>query len=162
MPGLPAESPTRCIAATLLFVAVLAADAGSLGVAQAAPSSGSAVAAGRLSESIRLRLSRKSGSTFVHSGRASGSVAGSVRSTLRLNSLSIRGTATIKNRRGTLRLQINGRARSGGTRARFSGSARVSGGTGAYRRARGSGSFSGIVDRRTWAASIKATGSLRY
>jgi hypothetical protein len=121
-----------------------------------------AAAGGRLTETVSLRLVRKSGSSYVHSGTASGSVAGTVRSTLRLDSLSLRGTATVRNRRGTLRLRIDGRARSAATRAEFDGSVRVTGGTGAYRDAVGSGRFDGVVNRKTWAATIKATGSLRY
>ncbi|MFA4927906.1 MAG: hypothetical protein WC558_05280, partial [Patulibacter sp.] len=91
-----------------------------------------------------------------------GSVPGTVRSTLRLDALSIRGTAVVRNRRGTLKMRIDGRARSATTRARFDGRVRVIGGTGAYRRATGGGRFDGVVNRKTWAATIKATGSLRY
>lgn len=115
-----------------------------------------------MSETISLTLVRKVGLRFRHRGTARGSVPGSARSTLKLTSLSIDGTAIIRNSRGTVKLRISGRARSGGTRAKIGGTARVAGGTGAYRRARGSARFSGLVNRRTWAASMSATGRLYY
>lgn len=119
-------------------------------------------ASGRMSERVSLRLVRKSGFDYVHSGTATGSVPGTVRSSMRLDSLSLQGTATVRNRRGTLKMRIDGRARSVTTRAKFDGRVRVTGGTGAYRGATGGGRFTGVVDRKTWSATIEATGSLRY
>lgn len=145
------------LAGTLLAVVV-----GSIGPVAAAGAPSPVAAGGRMNETITLKLERKVGFTFRHTGSARGSVPGSARSTLKLTRLSLKGTATIRNGRGTVRLQVDARARSGGTRARFSGKARVAGGTGAYRRARGSARISGVVNRRTWAASITATGTLYY
>ncbi|WP_320672813.1 hypothetical protein [Patulibacter defluvii] len=119
-------------------------------------------AGGKMTETVALKLVRKSGSDMVHSGTARGNVNGSVRSNLRISSLKLTGTATVRNRRGTIKFRFNGRARSSDVRTKFDGSVRVTGGTGAYRRASGSGRFDGIVNRRTWAASLRVVGSLRY
>ena len=61
---------------------------------------------------------------------------------------------------GTLRLKVRGTARSGGLRSKFDGTATMAGGTGRYAKARGKGTFTGVVNRRTWAATLDARGSL--
>lgn len=155
-PVAPRRAPIALVAAIGTGSLLLAA----VPVLSSAPPA--VAAGGRMTETVSLRLVRKSGSTYVHTGTASGSVVGSVRSTFRLSSLAIRGTATVRNRRGTLLIRIDGRARSAATRATFSGSVKVTGGTGAYRKAVGTGRFDGVVNRKTWAATIKASGSLRY
>ncbi|WP_320670765.1 hypothetical protein [Patulibacter defluvii] len=152
----------RGVAVTVAAVALGASGAGPSNPGAAIAATSPVAAGGRMNESISLRLVRKSGTTFRHSGTARGSVPGSARSTLKLTRLSLSGTATIRNRRGTVTMRISGRARSGGTRSRFEGTARITGGSGAYRRARGSARFTGIVDRRNWAASMNANGTLHY
>lgn len=129
-------------------------------VAAGVAAPGASAGTQRVSENVSLRLVKKSGSSFTHRGRATGTVAGSVSSRMRLDSLSITGTVTVRARGGSLNLRIKGRARSGGLRSKFSGSATMAGGTGRYAHARGRGSFSGVVNRQTWAATIKASGSL--
>ncbi len=112
-------------------------------------------------EHVTLKLVKRTGSTgFEHTGRATGTVSGSVRSRITLtHSVVLRGTVTIATTRGKLRLKVDGRARSIGLRSRFSGSASIDGGSGRYAHAKGSGSFSGVVNRSTWAATIDASGS---
>jgi hypothetical protein len=115
-------------------------------------------------EHIALKLVKKTGSTgFEHAGRATGTVSGSVRSRITLtHSVVLRGTVTITTSRGRLRLKVDGRARSIELRSRFSGSASIAGGSGRYAHASGSGTFSGVVNRSTWAATIDASGSFSY
>jgi hypothetical protein len=111
-------------------------------------------------EHVTLTLVAKSGTKFQHKGRATGTVAGSVTSRITLTSLSITGTVTVRAKGGTLRLKVRGTARSGGLRSKFDGTATMSGGTGRYAKARGKGTFTGVVNRRTWAATLDARGSL--
>jgi hypothetical protein len=111
-------------------------------------------------EHVTLTLVKKSGTNFQHKGRASGTVAGSVTSRIALSSLSIAGTVTVRAKNGTLQLKVRGTARSGGLRSKFDGTATMSGGTGRYAKASGKGTFTGVVNRRTWAATIDARGSL--
>jgi hypothetical protein len=111
-------------------------------------------------EHVALTLVKKTGTNFQHKGRATGTVAGSVTSRIKLTSLSIAGTVTVRAKGGTLRLNVRGTARSGGLRSKFDGTATMTGGTGRYAGARGKGTFAGVVNRRTWAATLDARGSL--
>jgi hypothetical protein len=115
-----------------------------------------------VTENFTLKLAKKSGTTLEHRGSATGTVPGSARSRITLSSLSMNGTVTVVTKSGTLNLRIRGTARSGGLRSKFDGTATMAGGTGRYRKARGSGRFTGVVNRSTWAATIRATGSLTY
>jgi hypothetical protein len=111
-------------------------------------------------EHVTLSLVKKTGTKFQHKGRATGTVAGSVTSQITLTSLSIAGTVAVRAKDGTLRLKVRGTARSGGLRSKFDGTATMTGGTGRYAKARGKGTFTGVVNRRTWAATLDARGSL--
>jgi hypothetical protein len=113
-----------------------------------------------VTEHVALTLVKKSGTRFQHKGRATGTVTGSVGSRIKLTSLSIAGTVTVRAKDGTLQLEVRGTARSGGLRSRFDGTATMTGGTGRYAKARGKGTFTGVVNRRTWAATLDARGSL--
>lgn len=135
------------------------------GLAAAALSFGSDAATARTTqvrERASLKLVKKSGTTFVHSGRVTGTLPGSARSRMTLNSLSISGTVTIRAKGGSVNLRIRGRARSGGQRPKFNGSVTIAGGTGRYANARGRGHFDGVVNRQSWATTISASGSLAY
>ncbi len=116
----------------------------------------------RATENASLRLVKKSGSLFDHRGTVTGTVSGPATSRIRLKGLSLDGTVTVRSRNGQLRIRIRGKARSGGMKPRFEGTATMSGGTGRYRKAKGNGRFTGTIDRSNWAASIRAVGSLTY
>lgn len=127
----------------------------------------SAQAAGErrpVKEHVDLTLVKRSGANkFEHKGRATGTVAGSVRSRIALaHSTVLKGAVTITTSSGTVRMNIEGRARSLGLRAKFTGRTTITGGTGRYAKATGSGQFTGVVNRSTWHAIIDATGSYSY
>jgi hypothetical protein len=143
--------PVRRIAAVLAGGAALMAGA-----------TVTADAAGPARERVSLTLVRKSGTDFQHKGTATGIVNGRVTSRIRLRALSLSGTVTIRAAGGTVQLRIAGTARSGDVRSRFEGTARLTAGTGRYAKAKGHGTFTGVVNRRTWAATIDAHGSLTY
>jgi hypothetical protein len=113
-----------------------------------------------ITEDVRLSLVKKSGLSFDHRGTAKGTIPGSVRSKMTMDGLTISGTVTVAARGGSLRIKVRGTARSGGLRTKFDGTANVAGGTGRFRKARGNGRFSGVVNRQTWAATLRATGTL--
>jgi hypothetical protein len=118
-----------------------------------------------LKERLDLTLVKKTdgGTTFAHKGRASGALVGSVTSRITIkHSVELKGTATIKTRTGTLRMKIDGRARSLGLRVKFTGKATIFGGSGRYKDAEGSGTFTGVVNRSTWHATIDAKGTFTY
>jgi hypothetical protein len=112
-------------------------------------------------EHVDLKLVKKSGaSKFQHSGRASGTFKGTVKSKISIeHSVVLRGTVTISTSGGAVRMKVEGRARSLSLRTKFSGSATITGGTGRYAKAKGTGRFSGVVNRSTWHATLDATGS---
>jgi hypothetical protein len=138
------------IAATLLITA------GSWTVAPAF-----AAAPHKVTEHVTLKLVKRTGRTkFEHRGRATGTAAGTVHSRITLRqSMIMDGTVTIATSRGKLTLKVHGRARSLELRTRFDGTAKITDGTGHYANARGAGSFKGIVNRSTWAATLDASGS---
>lgn len=147
--------PWRPALATLATVATV-------GLAGAAMPATTTAATATVSETVNLKLTKKSGSKLSHRGTATGTIPGSATAQSTLRGLKLNGTVTIKTKRGDLRIKISGTARSSGVRTKFDGSATMDGGTGIYRRARGTGKFSGIVNRSTWAATIRATGKLTY
>lgn len=115
-------------------------------------------------EHVDLVLAKRSGlSKFQHKGRATGTVAGSVRSQITIShSVVLKGTVTITTPSGKMRMDVDGRARSLGLRTKFAGKATIVGGTGRYAHAKGAGQFTGVVNRNTWHATIDATGTFSY
>jgi hypothetical protein len=115
-------------------------------------------------EHVDLTLVKKRGTTkFQHKGIARGTANGTVRSNITItNSVKLRGMVTISTTQGKVRISVKGRARSLGMRARFDGVATISGGTGKFAGAKGTGTFSGVVNRSTWRVTIDATGSYHY
>lgn len=124
--------------------------------------SGAAARTQSITEDVRMTLVKKSGLSFQHRGTARGTIPGSVRSKMTMDGLSMEGVVTIVAREGSLRIKVRGTARSGGLRTKFDGTATLAGGTGRYRKARGKGRFSGVVNRQTWAGTLRATGTLTY
>jgi hypothetical protein len=119
-------------------------------------------AAQPVKEHVDLKVvSRSDGGTrFVHTGSATGTFAGSVRSKITLaHSVVLSGVVTIRAKGGTVTMKVNGRARSLSVRTKFNGTAAITGGTGKYAHAKGTGQFTGVVNRSTWHATIDATGS---
>ena len=112
-------------------------------------------------EHVDLKLVKKTGaSKFQHSGRASGTFNGTVTSKITIeHSVVLRGTVTISTGRGSVRMKVDGRARSLSLRTKFEGAATITGGTGHYAHAKGTGRFSGVVNRGTWHVTLDATGS---
>jgi len=115
-----------------------------------------------VTERASLHLVRKSGSTIYQAGTATGTLPGTVTTRFQTTPSRVTGSLRIVTRGGTVTLSVNGRPRSFGTRARFGGTMRVTGGTGKFAGASGHGNFEGVVNRRTWAATVSATGRLTY
>lgn len=115
-----------------------------------------------VSERVNLRLVRKSGSTLYHAGTATGTLPGTVTTRFNVTPTRVSGALRIVTRGGTLTITVSGKPRSYGTNARFGGTMRVTGGTGKFARAKGSGTFEGVVNRRNWASTVSASGRLSY
>lgn len=115
-----------------------------------------------ITEHVDLHLVRKSGNTLYQSGTATGTLPGNVSAIFKVEIARVSGTVTIYPRGGSLTISVNGTPRSAGSRPRFAGSMKVLRGTGRYKHASGSGTFSGSVSRRTWAARVDANARLTY
>jgi hypothetical protein len=123
---------------------------------------GHAARAVNVVEQARLHLVSKSGSDLLEKGSASGSLPGSVTAQFTVTPLRVSGLVTIYPRGGSLTIRILGSPRSFGINASFAGTMSVIGGTSRYAHARGGGTFSGTVNRRSWAATVTARGRLSY
>ena len=158
--NLSVQRPTAAVTAALLLALALTGGR----AAAAAPERPVAQAARTIavSEHASLRLIRKSGSTLYEAGTVTGTLAGTVTARLNTSVTRVTGWVRIRARGGTLTMSLNGRPRSAGVNVRFGGTMRVTGGTGRYARARGSARFSGVVNRRSWAATVDARGRLSY
>ena len=114
-------------------------------------------------EHASLHLVKKNGSILHESGSASGTLPGSVSATFNTsNTARVTGSVTFHPAGGSITVTVLGYPQSLGTVAKVSGSVSVRGGTGRYRHAAGSGSFTGSVNRRTWRVTVNARVSLHY
>jgi hypothetical protein len=125
---------------------------------------GHAASSMTVKEYVKLKLVKRRGLIkFEHSGTATGTVAGTVHSKITLaHSVVLVGIVTIATRQGRLRLKVHGRAKSIQHLSRFDGDAIILTGTGRWAHAEGKGSFSGVVNRSTWAVSLDAKGTFTY
>jgi len=116
-----------------------------------------------LNESVRLHLVHKSGPIISERGSATGTLPGAVSARFNTsNAAKVTGTVTFHPRGGTLTVTVVGYPQSLATVARVKGSLAVRRGTGRYAHAFGGGSFTGTVNRRTWAISVHARANLSY
>lgn len=109
-----------------------------------------------------LHLTHKSGATLYESGSASGSLPGSITAVFHTSVTKVTGTVTFHSGRGSITMTAVGYPHSTGTVVPFSGNIAVRSGTGAYHNALGSGTFSGSVNRRSWAISVHANANVTY
>jgi hypothetical protein len=75
---------------------------------------------------------------------------------------SVTGSVSFTSSKGSLTFFMRGAPTSIGTVTRFGGVMTVTGGSGRYDDARGSARFTGKVNRRTWAATVNAEGTISY
>lgn len=146
---------------------VLAVSTGLLGAAAGAVAAPEPTAQAartiNVTETVSLRLVRKSGSTLYERGTARGTLSGAVTARFETSLTKVTGRVTIRPRGGgSFTIKVNGHPTSAGTNARFEGTMKIVGGTGRYADASGSGRFSGIVNRRSWDVVVQANGRLSY
>lgn len=150
---------------SVAIVAVLGVLLLCLGVGSASSAAPSAHAARRLylRGTAHLHLTHKSGNVLYERGTATGTLPGTVTARLVTGVTKVTGTVTFYPRGGgSLTLSAVGYPQSAATIVHFTGSCAVRSGTGRFRRAVGSGSFSGTANRRTWAVTVHANAHLSY
>lgn len=114
-----------------------------------------------VTDTAHLHLVRTSGSLLIEQGSALGALPGTVKSRFRVGP-TISASFTIYPRGGSISVHAWGTLHSSGVYASFGGSMSVSGGSGLYAHARGTGGFYGVVNRHTWALTAQTTGKLSY
>lgn len=117
-----------------------------------------------VTEKVDLNLVKRIGSTkYEHKGRATGTVNGTVTSKITIkHTIALKGTVTIATSKGKVRISVKGTATSLDMRTPIKGTAKMIGGTGKYKGANGTGTFTGIVNRTTWHVTLVARGSYHY
>jgi hypothetical protein len=110
----------------------------------------------------RLRLVRESGSLLLEEGPATGTLPGTVKVRFDIGA-TISAQFTIYARGGgSISGHGSGALRSTSAYSTFGGKLTVTGGTGRYAHARGSGGLYGAIDRKTYALTVQAIGKLSY
>jgi hypothetical protein len=111
-----------------------------------------------------LRLVHSSGSTLIDEGTAHGTIPGNV--TLRFiynGDPTVTAQLTIHGRAGTIQAHASGRLSNPSSRTpSLQGTLTITGGSGRYAHARGSGMLYGVFDRRTYALTVQTRGTLHY
>lgn len=136
---------------------------GAGGVSTAAPAAHAARHSLNMSGTAYLHLTRKSGNVIYERGNATGTLPGTVTARFVTGVTKVTGTVTFYPRGGgSLTLSAVGYPQSAATIVHFTGSCAVRSGSGRFRNAVGSGSFSGTANRRTWAITVHAHAHLTY
>jgi hypothetical protein len=116
----------------------------------------------RVNATARLHLVEKDGSILRERGTVTGTPAGSVSARFNVSKITkTTGTITFKPYGGGS-ITVTAAVYPAGSVSRFSGNFAVRRGTGKYADAVGSGTLSGTVNRRTWAVTATAKGTLTY
>lgn len=110
-----------------------------------------------------LHLTRKNGNVIYERGTATGTLAGTVSARFVTGITKVSGTVTFKPYSGgSLTLTAVGYPQSASIVTRFTGNVAVLKGTGKFRNALGSGTFTGTANRRTWAVTVNARARITY
>jgi hypothetical protein len=112
----------------------------------------------------RLRLVKASGSLLIDEGPATGTIPGKVRVRFTYNGdPSVTAQITIYGHAGTILVHGSGRLSSPTSPSpSFKGALTITGGSGRYTHARGSGEMFGVFYRRSYAITVQTKGALHY
>lgn len=111
-----------------------------------------------------LRLVRSSGSLLIDEGPVHGTIPGKAKVRFVYDGDPIvSAQITISGRAGSILAHARGRLSSPTSpRPSFNGTLTVTGGSGRYRHAHGSGRLYGVFYRRTYAITVQTVGTIRY
>jgi hypothetical protein len=133
------------------------------GVSSADPAAHAARRTHHIVGTAYFHLVRKSGNTLYERGTATGSLPGTVTARFVTGVTKVTGTVTFyPHGGGSLTMTAVGYPQSAAIIAKFNGHLAVRRGTGRYRSALGSGTFTGTANRRTWAITVHANATLTY
>jgi hypothetical protein len=115
----------------------------------------------KATDEAHLRYVSASGSTLYETGRATGTLPGSMRVHMRIGA-TFSGSFTIYAPGGTIEGHGSATPHGAGVYESFSGSLTISGGGGHFRHAHGTARLYGTFNRNTYALLIQTQGTLRY
>lgn len=118
----------------------------------------------QVKDEAKLHFVHSSGSTLIDEGPATGTIPGMVRIRFTYNgSPNVSATFTVSGHSGSLSVQASGKLSSPtNPKPSFTGTMRVTGGSGRYTHAHGSGHLYGVFNRRTYALTVQTTGTIGY
>ncbi len=150
----------RSLAAGGALAAAAGALALAVGTTGAAGSTAHAARTVTLNDTGNLHKTSKHGFNLYESGNASGSISGSI--TLHLDVVStnkVTAELSVHPRGGSINGKATGSYRTNGGTASFSGTLTITGGSGSYSHAHGSGiSFSGTIQRSNDSVTVHVNG----
>lgn len=111
-------------------------------------------------DSATLHLVRP-GEDLLEEGAATGALPGYMRAELNIGPL-YKGTFTIYTRKGSISGHGTATPHGAGRYQSFAGWLNITSGSGSYAHVRGRNNLYGVFDRRTYAVTVKTTGSLYY
>jgi hypothetical protein len=115
----------------------------------------------KATDTAHLHYVSSSGSRLLDEGKATGTLPGSMRVRLNLET-TFTGTFTIYASGGSIEGHGSATPHGSGIYESFAGTLTVTGGSGRYARAHGRGALYGTFDRDNYALVINTTGSLTY
>ena len=145
-------------------LAALGAALGAISVATALPASAAGAGSARVvngSDNAHLHYVRSDGATLYEEGRATGALPGTLRASLKVGA-TFSGSVVLFTANGQLRATGSASPHGSGRFQTFAGTLTVTGGTGRYVHAHGSGRLYGEFDRRTFKLTIQTRGSFYY
>jgi hypothetical protein len=143
---------------------VAAAAASTATAASGSPPRASAARTLAVRDEGYLGFKSSSGSELIDEGHAKGTLPGWVKARFTYNgSPTVYAQFTISTRDGSIKGRATGRlSNPNSTGPSFRGSLTISGGSGRYAHATGSGELFGVFYRRSYALTVQAIGKLRY
>ncbi len=150
------------VATLALLAAAQAIDAPALGAPRAPAARAASVL--NVRDEGRLRYLKSSGSQLIDEGPATGTIPGRVRVRFTYNgSPNVSAQFTIYGAHGSLTGSASGRLSDPNSPTpSFRGSLSLTGGSGRYAHARGSGELFGVFHRRGYGMIVQTIGRLRY
>jgi len=146
--------------AILLCVIAAATAAPAATGAEASPSARSAHTLS-VNANAEMHYVRSSGATLIEEGKVTGQLGGHARADFTLGA-TFAGTFTFYTAQGEIEGRGTATPHAAGRYETFAGHDTITGGTGRYAHAHGSGSMYGSFDRQTYAVKIQTRGTLHY